>query len=825
VVKNKFWCLYAIWTIAIGCLAIESRAGAAENRLPATNRRDAIAQSATTDEPIPISNVKVTPSQQGINVVLETAPGVSLSRFVNRTEGNVAIVEIEGARLVAGRDAKFVAPAGGIAEVLVTQVTPTSVRVTIAGRDGVPSAQVVTDAGGMTIASTPSTTTGQTSEEEQEIEVTVIATRTRASLKDIPQSVQIVPSNIIREQQANVYSALRNVASIRQNNPSNFASVRLTNRGFQINDFFGNSLRDGIRDTGLTIGGELNGIERIEVLQGPASVLYGTGSPGGTINFVSKQPLATRLQSFDVGVGSYDYFRGAVDLSVPVEPDGRARYRLNAAYKNAGSSLDFFKSRVVGVAPIMSFDLGDRAKLTVKADYVSTNIDRVDFGLPLIGTVLPNPNGKIPRNRNINEGFFTDSAFRAGYNLEYNISDNLSVRNAFQFGDVNYRNRGATIATGLLPDNRTLQRSYSEISEQLYDEYSFVTDATAKFATGSIQHELLVGADFRKAIQDNFSINRAGASIDLFNPIYGQAPGTAITQRIDSNVLTNQFGLYVQDRVSLTNNWKLLLGARFDKIDQSTNNRIAATTINQSDTAFIPRVGIVYQPTTATSFYASYSQSFAPATGRTFDNSALRPESGTQYEVGVKTNLTDRLSATLALYDLTRANVPTSDLRPGVTPGLGFIIQSGEQRSQGAELTLTGQISPGWNVSANYAYTDVRITRDNVLPIGASLNGVANHAASLWTTYEIPQGDLQGLGFGLGLFYVGERSGFSATPAYRLPSHLTADAAIFYKRNDFRAGLNFKNIFNTEYFESSFSNLRVSYGAPLTVQGTLGWEF
>ncbi|GJD19023.1 hypothetical protein RIVM261_039790 [Rivularia sp. IAM M-261] len=320
---------------------------------------------------------------------------------------------------------------------------------------------------------------------------------------------------------------------------------------------------------------------------------------------------------------------------------------------------------------------------------------------------------------------------------------------------------------------------------------------------------------------DTISINRAGTPIDVFNPVYGQPPG-AITSRTDSNTLTDQFGIYIQDQVTITENLKLLLGVRFDTFKQDNQNRLTNIEASQSGDSFSPRVGIVYQPIPPISLYASYSQSFNPVIGTAFDGSTFQPEQGKQYEIGVKADLSNRLSATLALYDLTRSNLLTTDTRPGVP--LGFSIQTGEQQSQGIELNIAGEILPGWNVFAGYAYTDLRVTKDNLLPIGSSLNGVAKNAASLWTTYEIQKGNLQGLGFGLGLFYVGERSGFLDN-TYQLPGYLTTDAAIYYKRDRLRAALNFRNLFNVDYFENSFGRLRVSYGAPFTVQGTISWEF
>lgn len=196
-----------------------------------------------------------------------------------------------------------------------------------------------------------------------------------------------------------------------------------------------------------------------------------------------------------------------------------------------------------------------------------------------------------------------------------------------------------------------------------------------------------------------------------------------------------------------------------------------------------------------------------------------QPERGTQYEIGIKADLSARLAATLAFYDLTRSNVSTSDPNNPLRS-----IQVGEQRSRGIEVDLSGEILPGWNIIGGYALTDTEITEDNTFPVGNQFANVPRHSASLWTTYEIQSGSLQGLGFGVGLFYVGDRQGDLAN-TFELPSYLRTDAAIFYERYRFRAALNFKNLFDVDYFDSALNRNNVYRGDPFIVQGTVSWEF
>ncbi|MEJ1936186.1 TonB-dependent receptor, partial [Nostoc sp. NIES-2111] len=238
----------------------------------------------------------------------------------------------------------------------------------------------------------------------------------------------------------------------------------------------------------------------------------------------------------------------------------------------------------------------------------------------------------------------------------------------------------------------------------------------------------------------------------------------------------------------------------------------------QQDEVFSPRIGIVYQPIKPISLYASYSRSFQQVIGTGLDNRLFEPERGTQYEVGIKADLTDRLSSTLAFYQLTRSNVLTND-----ESGL-FSVQTGEQRSRGIELDITGEILPGWNIIASYAYTDATINKDNDFPIGNRLNNVPENALSLWTRYELQNGNLQGLGFGLGLFYVGERQG-DLENSFTVPSYVRTDAAIYYRRDNIKVALNLKNLFDINYVEAVESSSRVFYGQPFTIQGTISWQF
>jgi iron complex outermembrane receptor protein len=439
--------------------------------------------------------------------------------------------------------------------------------------------------------------------------------------------------------------------------------------------------------------------------------------------------------------------------------------------------------------------------------------------------VLPNPFGELPRDRFLGDPDFNYrdiEALRVGYRFEHRFSENWLVRNSFK---ATFQSLDAKFAfpVGLQANNRLFDQLYAaNVEPDDRRVYAVDTNVVGKFRTGSIEHQVVFGVNFdRSNVSRNIILARLDP-IDIFNPVYGRTPG-AIRQRIITDAYSESVGFYIQDQISLLDNLKLVLGGRFDLVNQKQENLVSSTTSEQDDQAFSPRVGIVYQPIQPVSLYASYSRAFNPATPGTIlvSGAAAEPERGTQYEAGIKAEfLQGRLSSTLAFYELTRSNV----LTPSPTDPFAS-VQTGEQRSRGVELDVAGEILPGWRVIASYAYTDAQITEDNRYEVGNQLINVPENSASLWTTYEVQTGGLKGLGFGVGLRYVGEREG-DLENSFSLPSYLRTDATIYYKRNNFRAALNVNNLFDTEYFEAAQNGRAgVFPGAPLTVIGTIGLEF
>ncbi len=780
-----------------------------------------------------ITAVRIETTEAGLQLVLETAEGRELATPVTQTVGNALIADIPNAVLALPEGGAFeqFAPAEDIALVSVTNEPGNRVRVAITGTDAPPVAQISSDAQQLTLNLTVGNAADADDDEAIQVVVTgeqnttSVGTRTDTPLRDVPQSIQVIPQQVLQDQQArSILDGLSNAVGVTAlANPSSSRNS-FTIRGFEN---YQNFLVNGIPDPQISSDGSFVNVERLEILRGPASILYGStrfSGLGGTINVVTRQPLSEPFYEVSATAASYSDYQGAIDFSGPLNEEETALYRFIAAYQTFDSFIDFEEGTEISVAPSVALSLGANTDLTIEGDVNTQERNgQQPEGQPAIGTVLPNPNGQI-RNSFNPAGPQTDNFTvngRVGYRLEHRFNENWRIRNAFLYTiyDDDDRDGEPIIFNGsLAADNRTLNRRYV-IGSQFYDSYYLDTNLLGEFSTGTVEHQLLVGVSLSRDETDlSFEFGDA-APVDIFDPVYDQTVNATGIRTLDSFTTRDTLGIYLQDQITLAENLKFLLGGRIDFFEERSNNRFANTESSQSDTAFSPRVGVVYQPIPEISLYAGFSQSFAPTIGVAENGDTFSPERGTQYEVGAKVDISDGLSANLAFYDLTRTNVTTPD-----PDNPNFSVQTGEQRSQGIEFDINGEILPGLNIIAGYAYNDARVTEDNSIPEGNRLLNAPEHSFNLWTTYRIQEGDLQGLGFGLGFYFVGERPGDLAN-SFELPSYFRTDAAIFYERDRFSAALNVRNLFDIEYYPTATSITRVDVGAPLTIQGTISWRF
>ncbi|QYO62236.1 TonB-dependent siderophore receptor [Leptolyngbya sp. 7M] len=654
---------------------------------PATTIEDWVAQIEASL--VQITDVRVEATEAGLQVILETAEG-SLEAPETRSVGNALIADIPNAAIA--EDFSQAEPIEGIALVSVTSLPDNRVRVAITGTEAPPVAEVTAEAQGLTLAVTLGD--ADTVAEDDAIQVVVTgeqdegynpssattATRTDTPLRDIPQSIQVVPRQVIEDRQpTNLVDALRSVPGIStQGQPSTSIYEEPVIRGFTATEF--DILRNGLSTPyGGVSSFDSATVERVEVLRGPASVLFGQGSLGGVINVITEQPLSESQYSVEASAGSYNFYRGAIDLTGPLTEDGRLLYRLNLLARTTESFLDFFDRQQFTVAPTISWQITDNTNLSLFAEYINIDGAFGQFGLPARGTVLPNPNGDIPLSRNLGEPFANETTelFRVGYDLEHEFNQNWQLRSVFEAAWL-WQNREIVTPSGLEPDDRTLLRRYLEGSIDArtltFDNY-----VVGSFETGSIQHQLLVGVNYTRTDQDaseTAGSRVAAAPIDIFDPVYNQPFGEPLDTPFEGEARSNAYGFYLQDQISLANNLRLVLGGRFDVANQRIVNTYPTDSYDLQQ-VFSPRVGLVYQPIPAISLYAAYGRSFRPLTNVFEGATVSDPERGTLYEVGVKADVSDRLSATLALYDQTRTNILTTDPND-----LTRLIQVGAQNSE-----------------------------------------------------------------------------------------------------------------------------------------------
>ena len=781
-----------------------------------------------------ITAIRVSETANGLELVLEAA--APLAEPQTSVVGNALTAEIPNAvlSLPEGEVFEQFAPAEGIALVRVTELPDNRVQISITGTEAPPQTQISADAGTLVLSVVPGVATA-TDVDDEAIQVVVTgeedegynpsnastATRTDTPLRDIPQSIQVVPRQVIEDQQAsNLQEVVRNVSGVFQSDDFGGTLDRFFIRGFEQRVF----LRDGFRDPTGRVRETAN-LERVEVLKGPASVLYGTLEPGGIINLVTEQPLEDPLYSAELTVGSFGFVEPSIDLGGPLNESGTVLYRLNALYESGGEFRDFDQGvERFFVAPSLTWEISDNTDITFQFEYLNDERPFED-GIFAIGDGIAD----IPFDRILGEpdDVGTIESFDVGYLLEHRFSDSWRLRNNFRFNSAD--------VTQVYTSRRELDESTGILTRAWVDNaftqetYALQTNVVGEFATGSVEHTLLLGIDlFRETLDaDNRGFVAGSApSINTFDPEYGLAPRPErdeIEERFIVNNQADTLGIYLQDQIKLSEQWQLLVGGRFDIVDQESDNINGgeSSSSRQQEEAFSPRFGIVYQPSDAVSLYGSFTQSFVPNSSVDEDGDLLEPERGMQYEVGIRGDFFDgALSANLAAYNITKSNIAIADPDlPGVSRPIG------EQRSRGIELDVRGEILPGWNIIASYAYTDAKITEADGSELeGNRFQSVPENAASLWTTYEIQEGDLQGLGFGAGAFFVGEREG-DTDNSFQVPSYTRTDASIFYRRNNWRAAVNFENIFNIDYVESSGGRRDVNPGAPFTVSASLSVEF
>ena len=642
------------------------------------------------------------------------------------------------------------------------------------------------------------------------------ATRTDTAIHETPQSISVVSKDVVEDLGATrLQDALDYAGGVgRANNFGGQGLTTFTVRGFTTGEFYRNGFPI---NRGYPNMPDANTIERLEVLRGPATMLYGRGDPGGTFNVVSKQPLAERTVTLGSQLNDQGMKRGTLDASGPLDEEGRLAYRLNVVGEGGDTFRDHVETERYGVTPVITWQATDDTKVTFEGDFMRNN-HPLDRGL----TRFPNQRGTPSRDTfwgDKDAGKLHNDNNMAQLRFEHALSDNWTLGGGFQWLDGSLKGN-AIEANGpgsLGADGRTLQRNFNYRKLEWTDK-DYQLNLTGHFSTGGFDHTLLTGIEYEdydyKSIIQRSSDEVGTYPVDIFNPVYGQTrPALTRTPTHDKENLKT-YAAFVQDQVALTERLKVLAGARFERFEHDYQNYVGKSW-QAADNAVTPRVGVIYDLTDTVAVYADAARSFKPNTGASREGGGFAPEKGKSYEMGIKWEALDRqLSVDAAIYQIEKKNVLTTDPVDNT-----FSVAAGQVRSRGFDLNVAGNLTPEWRVIGGYAYVDAEVTRDNTLRSGTRLMNIPRNSFSLLNVYEFQDGALKGLGLGAGGKYVDQRAGQTANTAFSMDAYTVVDLLGYYKVNErVRLNLDVKNLFNREYEEGAFGNIYAYPGAPRTVQ-------
>lgn len=663
--------------------------------------------------------------------------------------------------------------------------------------------------------------------------------KTDTPLLQTPASVEVVTRQTMDDQQAiSVGDALLSNVSGVTAIPNNIDMFKI--RGFAAtSSIYKNGLQEyRIRNLDTT------NLQSVEVLKGPAAMLFGRSEPGGIINLVVKRPLDIPYYSVQQQVGSYSATRTTVDATGPVTEDRSVLYRFNGEFYRTDSYRNFVTDRNVFLAPTITIHPIEQFRMNIDFEYQNKIwIDDYQL-LPAVGA-SPAP---IPLSRYLSAPFITTNLpnhfekKRIAYDWTYDITPDWSLTNRLSYTTVGLRNGNAT-GTFFNPITGDLNRNFVYFPGNTDKTFATNLDLKGKFATGPLAHSVLVGFDhfnnyLPMQIQYISNINQ----INIYAPNYWRFENPYRFNVAGGFGHSGQkwTGVYAQDMISfLDDTVHVLLGGRYDWAEVSASGFKRdyweafggyRTAYNK---AFSPRVGVVYQPQPWLSFYGSFSQSFG-LNNTTNYNLPLPPQRGEQFEGGVKAEFFDkRLTATLAYFDITKTNVPAPD--PS-NPNNTRVI--GKARSQGFEIDVTGRIDDNWSVIANYTHDDVRTIEGSVADLvtvynrqlavaGNVLASSPRNYGNLWVKYDA-DGDFAGLSLGGGVSVTGSALGDNAN-SYILPGYALLNGMIAYTTKiegyNVTAQLNVKNITNATYYPASLDRTYIMTGAPRSFLGSLRVEF
>ncbi|HKU71720.1 MAG TPA: TonB-dependent siderophore receptor [Burkholderiales bacterium] len=651
--------------------------------------------------------------------------------------------------------------------------------------------------------------------------------KTDTPLKDIPASITVVPSEVIKDAgMQSLGDVFRYVPGVMQHQGEGNRDQIILRGNSTTADFY----VDGVRDDAQVFR-DLYNLERVEVLKGPSGMIFGRGGAGGIVNRVTRKPVFDTVKEANVTVGSWHQVRGTVDLGAKV--NGSAAWRLNGMAEHSDSFRNGATLERFAINPTLTVTPSSRTSLTFGYEHLE---DRrtADRGIPSQNGApfLTDPSTFFGNTPQSNAHSYVDGLYAV---IDHDLGSGAQLRNTTRvtYYDKYYQNvypGSAVNAAG----NLTLS-AYNNSNDRT--NFFNQTDITKKITVGGMEHTLLAGLELGHQDSANkrntgFFGAATGITVSAANPFALATSFRPNGTDADNKVKADIAGAYLQDQLALTPQWKVVAGLRYDYFNTKFDDRRTTTPavdLSRTDTAVSPRLGMIWQPTSASTYYASYSYAFLPSGEQlslATTTADLEPETAKNYEIGARWDVLPGLSLSTAVFRLDRDNVKAAD---PVNPG--FFVKTGQQRTEGLEIGLQGDVTPRWQVFGGYSHLDARVEKPfnsgtaatiaTIIPAGSKVGLVPENMFSLWNRYRLDEHWSAGLGL------IHQSSYFTSfNNLVSVPGFSRADAALYYdidKRT--RVALNVENIFDKNYYPTVDGDNNISPGAPRNARITLSTRF
>ena len=698
--------------------------------------------------------------------------------------------------------------------------------------------------------------------------ISFVGTKTATALKDVPQSIAYVTKELILDQGAiTVNDVVRNMSGV---NPYSFYND-FSIRGFRAtgNRNSGNLVNGMRTQTSLWRQSSLANIERVEVIKGPASALFGNAAPGGVINRVTKKPLDVARQSVTLTTGSFGTTRAYTDLTGPLNDKKTLLYRLNLGYENTDGFRNLQGLTSYIVAPSFTYRASKQTQLNIDMTYVNHQ-GKLDRGVAVFGdgSLFSRP---ISATQSAANDYLRENSVNLSFALSHRLAQGLLFNSTYLFSSydedlLEHSQDNAFVKKADGKDNPSLVLMRVTQRQRHFRNNNFNNYLTWDVTTGAMKHKLLVGYDHFNTrllpgssyIEAGGYLLRNGGTAKTFNvkkssdylldenknprtnvPAFDlnssagnryQDISKYIYESKDvkpSDQYTN--GVYLQEQLTW-HKFQLLLGARMEWFTDVTQNKNGSESKTHQH-AFTPRVGLVYSVVPSTNVYATWIRGFEPQSVAVQSNPGsggpFDPVESELWEIGAKGEyLNKRLSVTTALFSLHQKNTLYN---AGVSGQPDLMVPIGEELSRGVEFDVSGRILPYWSIMANYAFNVAEISKapEGTKDLNLQRPGTPRHSANLWTKFIVPAGMLRNLGIGVGLNGVSERKGQVGrrenVVAY--PGYALLNLALYYKVQEVQIQVNLNNALNKQYYISGYDRLRSFPGAPRNINLTINYRF